>query len=1259
MGQRVPVYRISCSGEYGTPKSRCKSWNTKCKPIPFIPRRRQKFKSLTNMDSLACNDEVVVGRKGIVTIDAGVSGAMATDTFEGIVSEAIDDCNAIYCPEYFAEKESVIHAVHEIVTIYSTDGGKGIPRVRSSARSLMHILEQYREDSSLLDPHIGAILKPIFSEVLLPHMERTDRAWTQFLSMMCSLVYLVSSICGYKALTTNEIFPHQVSLLNPVLTALEQLRDRADQWESKFVLFLWLSVLVMVPFDFAAIGIEGLSDRLCAAGIEGLSSRDSNRALTKASSWYIARLFSRNDAVSASLFDKYNEHTLSASRAGPAVALLEGVSRTLSVIPRSRISRASALQLLSHIQTIHPTTVRENKLVITIAASLAAVLNDEDSLNHAETCIELILSTPFLESKDGSVRSAVAKAITRVSLSLPSGYAAQLVEYLVNIDPASDYEEHSACLVLGELARRGLVGANPRVVAATIAALETERSSGPLTQQIRDAGCAIVWSLSRSVDPDKLLQDLLIPVLPSLVNIALFERDINLRRSAAAAIQELIGRTGTRRFPSGLGIVNIIEFWSVASISSCYTELPRKLLVEAGEWGPRLRDSMMKHLMEAKLLNSHQSARSVPNILLAAEGVGRLFTSLPDADSKCVLIRLLTTTAIDTQEWTHRIGAIHAIKAILAHSTTECLDEPSQSSIRNLVPLIEKKRLYRGKGGDLIRVAAYQLVGQIYVCHKHGSIKFKDGSKFLAKMVNDVLKEGIVHLCGQVQSAAIVALRRVWLSMQRTDDEVAFVKRSIVDDYVAKLTEDTNLNVAARKGMIIALAVFATEPEFPPEALTQIRTLFVKEATSWPVHHLGSHELVDPNARRMALFGLIRITSHSGCTKEIVDTLLIAINDFQTDKRGDVGSWVRAVAVDGIALLLERPDCPFREELELAIIAHASERLDRIRDRCADVLVRLANGRSTEAGIRGLFASLTGIAVRDIIDLQFDRACDPVPLGHTSELLNVFKQNASFVEICHVVGISEDPQRIAFLLSQYINCTGGLTAQSVSASAERALIALCETPIGETVLIALLELAKAVVRSSGPDGVRFQSKQDRVSRFFIPAINTVHVLAAGIPGLLSEPQAVQFLIDVVEPSLTAIPCQSILSVNRLRAVSKLYSLFALNNLTVMTFLLEKVVMSNVPVLRHAFAMDILAQLTASGANDDLIDIVDDANWLSEEVVSWIDAARAVASAAGVADQEIDWVLSTSGPSAELKCKVDKTGGTPAYAELVNEMHRFR
>lgn len=69
-------------------------------------------------------------------------------------------------------------------------------------------------------------------------------------------------------------------------------------------------------------------------------------------------------------------------------------------------------------------------------------------------------------------------------------------------------------------------------------ALLFEQSSTNITVNIgvRDAACFICWAFARAYEP-QLMQEKLSSLAGNLVSLALFDREVNIRRAASAAYQ--------------------------------------------------------------------------------------------------------------------------------------------------------------------------------------------------------------------------------------------------------------------------------------------------------------------------------------------------------------------------------------------------------------------------------------------------------------------------------------------------------------------------------------------------------------------------------------------------------------------------------------------------------------------------------------------------------------------------------------------------
>ncbi|KAL3072707.1 hypothetical protein niasHS_017681 [Heterodera schachtii] len=205
----------------------------------------------------------------------------------------------------------------------------------------------------------------------------------------------------------------------------------------------------------------------------------------------------------------------------------------------------------------------------------------DEAAEHFEE-IENLLAELLLKitDKDNTVRWTASKGVARICSRLPLKMGAEVVSSVLTkcfSDSAADEANawHGGCLALAELCRRGclLPCQVPKVIVDLLPrALTFEQFQLGFMQavNVRDAACYICWAFARAYEA-QLLRDHLPSLAGVLLSVALFDREVNVRRAASAAFQENVGRNDS--FPHGIAVLTLVDFVEVARIKHCYTDL--------------------------------------------------------------------------------------------------------------------------------------------------------------------------------------------------------------------------------------------------------------------------------------------------------------------------------------------------------------------------------------------------------------------------------------------------------------------------------------------------------------------------------------------------------------------------------------------------------------------------------------------------------------------------------------------------------------
>ncbi|KAL5059648.1 hypothetical protein RYX36_031252 [Vicia faba] len=842
---------------------------------------------------------------------------------------------------------SFVHKFRSIMDKYQEQGQLLEPYLESIVPPLMNIIRSRTIELGVASDEILEIVNPICIVVYsLVHVCGYKSVIRFFPHQVSDLELAVSLL--EKCHSRNSV---------------SSLREESTgENEAKCVMLLWLYILVLVPFDISsvdtsiassdnvgefelvplALRITGFcKDYLSAAGpMHSMAGLVLSRLLTrpdmpKAFTSFVEWTHEVMTSVTADVLQHFKvlgtiEALAAIFKAGSRNLLLDVIPVVWndtsllyksSIAARNPLLRKYLMKLtqrigvasLPHRLPSWRYTGRTAKLNISLNTSskanqsdLGVIDNNSNSIEltdevededmdvpeNVEEIIEMLLSG--LRDMDTVVRWSAGKGIGRITSLLTSSLSEEVLSSVLALFSAGEGEcsWHGGCLALAELARRGLLlpTSLPKVVPVVVQALHYDVRRGPhsVGSNVRDAAAYVCWAFGRAYyhsDMRNILEEL----APHLLTVACYDREVNCRRAAAAAFQENVGRQGN--YPHGIDIVNTADYFSLSSRVNSYLHVAISIARYEGYLIPFVSD-----LLGRKVCHWDKSLRE-----LSAEALSLLVKYDPPYFASAVMEKLVPCTL--SSDLCMRHGATLATGELVfaLHQCDYALPSDKHKTLANVVPAIEKARLYRGKGGEIMRAA----VSRFIECISISKVALPEKIK---KSLLDTLNENLRHPNSQIQNAAVKGLKHFFYAyLLDSDDKSTSV---LTEKYLHMLTDP---NVVVRRGSSLAIGVF------PYELLAnQWRNVLLKLCGCCKIEKNPKER--DAEARVNAVKGLVSVcetlisgkeNTATSFTKndfslyvfiknEVMGSLFKALDDYSVDNRGDVGSWVREAALDGL-----------------------------------------------------------------------------------------------------------------------------------------------------------------------------------------------------------------------------------------------------------------------------------------------------------------------------------------------------------------------
>lgn len=369
-----------------------------------------------------------------------------------------------------------------LVSFIRKPDGHGGTKVRSWARchniypATTQVIDMFQELPQLLDPHLPKWI-PFLSTACLDylqtsrHAKRPDDPSEQLTSMghaICKILYTFCKVRGEKVIV--RFLNVEAKYLEVLLSAVEEAEaneERKWSWEQRYVILLWLSHLLLAPFDLSTISsaefeenkmdqvpgltfsqdLPGITKRLIPLAIKYLASPGKERDAAKA---LLVRMAMRKDMQELGVLSSLVNWALTSLRAVSGEPLKEtyfylGVLSFLAGILRSSSETSDMNPYLTSIfNTVHALTLGDTdlskfigsyavarKMILKVIKSVVVILlrrsnRDMESMEITETTIGYLLDS--LSDSDTPVRMSASKSLSVITLKLDPDMASQVVE---------------------------------------------------------------------------------------------------------------------------------------------------------------------------------------------------------------------------------------------------------------------------------------------------------------------------------------------------------------------------------------------------------------------------------------------------------------------------------------------------------------------------------------------------------------------------------------------------------------------------------------------------------------------------------------------------------------------------------------------------------------------------------------------------------------------------------------------------------------
>ncbi|TDL17863.1 ARM repeat-containing protein [Rickenella mellea] len=886
--------------------------------------------------------------------------------------EDVDDDGTLFTS--FSRYEEFSEILQSLLTVdLSSDPSSEDDRCEDlKFRKLGEILDQYQEQPYLLDPYLEQLVIPV-AQALKGHAKdfvtgQSTAYSSNRLNRLALLMYSYIKFRGYKSIT--RYLPHEVSDLSIALGYMlspQSPVQNPTQWAMRYIVLLWLSLICRLPFDLAqfdddgSIGKTALDLELVAKSNLAKSGLEREGAALM-----LSRLYMRQDT--GTLFSDFLTDCGGIFDASSDVFVCIGALQVLAEVTKSgpleliQLSLPRIRTIVASLETL--TLLQSNSMIRKLRSKINSRIatrllpatrisfaqkgpslasfgsqNDVEDLHRQDddfevpTDVEEIIEELFeaIQDKDTIVRWSAAKGLARISERLPRSFSDQVLDNILSlfsihsveddkqfeVPPIAEGTWHGTCLACAEMARRGLVSEShfPDLVRWLSKALffDVRKGAHSIGSSVRDAAAYVLWSLART-QTVRAFAPYANALAQCLIRVTVYDREIHIRRAASAAFQENVGRMGL--FPHGIDVLAKTDFFAVSNRRNAFMNAAVDV-ARHGEYRPFL----ISHLLATTLRHWDVNMRILGAQSLRALCEHDLEMLGPSVATRAAdLLKSLDTVDVHG-------GLLALTQLAMAFQTSPSHEEHRRQAFTYLA-LIPSTTILSPRN-VLITEAACKLIAE--------SISPKEIELNEASSVphwKTIIDEGLKSRNTTVQEAAATALA----STSRLVDCSQVVQRLI------RTFKSTTMQQSLAH--VLGLLDYTSFNHDREEAVRRLLD-GVDEASPSKFNNI--------EARRNAFLSLAQLINtvvpalsnyiSPVIMQDILDALERGLEDYTTNERGDVGSWVRMACIESLSkicqlLISGASSLPNFEEylpperyhrIIAGILKQGVERLDNVR----------------------------------------------------------------------------------------------------------------------------------------------------------------------------------------------------------------------------------------------------------------------------------------------------------------------------------------